>query len=342
MVWKLTVAKYFSFCFPATKLFSVAAVVLLRRSLDPRPFGHVFEKLGNRNTREMGSGPSSLPQSQKKAVNGDHVIGMVSATTFVSVRECKVTLLQLFSKSGRQGRTASLKQSFATSIHGNVWQVYTQRERLGTGMCGSVYKCEHNQTHAMYAVKTIRRDVLQMRAGSPSKRHSIDTEIDILKTLDHPNVIKLYEVYDDERAIYLVMELCSGGELYDYVNSAQYTERQACNIFHSMVKAINYCHSRGIAHRDLKLENFLFESKEPGAHIKLIDFGLSAKYANVDKHGGSSAAPPSIARMTSLVGTSYYVAPEMISKKGCVVHIASAPVRGSADSPFSLCSQTLL
>ena len=77
----------------------------------------------------------------------------------------------------------------------------------------------------MYAVKTIRRDVLQM-ASSPTKRHSITTEIEILKTLDHPNVIKLYEVYDDERAIYLVMELCTGGELYEYVNSAQYTERQ--------------------------------------------------------------------------------------------------------------------
>ena len=82
------------------------------------------------------------------------------------------------------------------------------------------------------------------------------------------------------------------------------------------MKAINYCHSRGIAHRDLKLENFLFESKEPGAHIKLIDFGLSAKYANTVPAG--SGGPRSIARMTSLVGTSYYVAPEMISKKGFV------------------------
>ena len=184
-------------------------------------------------------------------------------------------------------------------------------------MCGSVYKCEHNTTHQMFAVKTIRRDVLQMAAKS-AKRHSIDTEIDILKSLDHPNVIKLYEVYDDERAIYLVMELCTGGELYDYVSSAQYTERQACNIFHSIVKAINYCHQRGIAHRDLKLENFLFESKEKNAHIKLIDFGLSAKYANVDASGAPRPGPTGIARMTSLVGTSYYVAPEMISKKGCV------------------------
>ena len=221
---------------------------------------------------------------------------------------------------GRSGRTASLKQSFAASIHGNVWDVYTQKERLGTGMCGSVYKCEHNITHAMYAVKTIRRDVLQMQASTPTKRHSIATEIEILKTLDHPNVIKLYEVYDDERAIYLVMELCTGGELYDYVNTAQYTERQACNIFHSIVKAINYCHSRGIAHRDLKLENFLFERKGPGAHIKLIDFGLSAKYATTDAHG--TVRPSSgIARMTSLVGTSYYVAPEMISKKGYVCRV---------------------
>ncbi len=226
-------------------------------------------------------------------------------------------------RNGRSnGRSSTFKESFAASIHRNVWDVYEQRERLGTGMCGSVYKCEHRLTHAIYAVKTIRRDVLQMQAGA-NKRHSIETEIEILKTLDHPNVIKLYEVYDDERAFYLVMELCTGGELYDYVNAALYTERQACNIFHSMVKAIAYCHSRGIAHRDLKLENFLFESKEPGAHIKLIDFGLSAKYAATSNGyvggGGGSGGPGAayeISRMTSMVGTSYYVAPEVISKTG--------------------------
>ena len=175
-------------------------------------------------------------------------------------------------------------------------------------MCGSVYKCKNKKTGNIYAVKTIRLDVL--RKQGKAKAHSIDTEIDILKTLDHPNVIKLYEIWDDERAIYLVMELCTGGELYEYVNSAQYTERQACNIFHSIVKAIHYCHSNGIAHRDLKLENFLFESREPGAHIKLIDFGLSAKYA-----AGKAGRDTGILRMTSLVGTSYYVAPEMLNKK---------------------------
>ena len=228
--------------------------------------------------------------------------------------------ISLRNDTGRQGRIKSLKHSFASNIEGNVWDKYTRLETLGTGMCGSVFKCIHKNTQEVRAIKTIRRHMIRNTGGNavtPSRRHSIETEIEILKTLDHPNVIKLYEVWNDDRAIYLVMELCEGGELYDYVNSAQYTERQACNIFHSVVKAIQYCHTRGIAHRDLKLENFLFENKKPGAHIKLIDFGLSAKYAG-QTHIAGGTSPSAIGRMTSMVGTSYYVAPEMISKKGFV------------------------
>jgi calcium-dependent protein kinase len=205
-----------------------------------------------------------------------------------------------------------MKASFASCIKGDVWGTYTQQELLGTGMCGAVYKCQHTITGLFFAVKTIRRDMLKPKDTSFVKRHSLETEIEILKTLDHPNVIKLYEVWEDTRAIYLVMELCSGGELYDYINSAKYTERQACAMFHSIAKAIAYCHSRGIAHRDLKLENFLLDKEGPGATVKLIDFGLSAKYANTASFDGG------VKRMTSLVGTSYYVAPEVISKLGCV------------------------
>ena len=78
--------------------------------------------------------------------------------------------------------------------------------------------------------------------------------------LDHPNVIKLIETIEDDEHIYLVLELCTGGELFEFVTNAYYSERQAAQIFCSIVRAVNYCHKAGICHRDLKLENFLFES----------------------------------------------------------------------------------
>lgn len=85
--------------------------------------------------------------------------------------------------------------------------------------------------------------------------------ISFILQLDHPNVIKLIETIEDEEHIWLVLELCTGGELFEFVTNAYYSERQAARLFRSMVRAVHYCHRAGICHRDLKLENFLFESE---------------------------------------------------------------------------------
>ena len=123
---------------------------------------------------------------------------------------------------------------------------------------------------------------------------------------DHPNIIKLYEVYEDNRYIYLIMECCSGGELFDRIldriNSKNlYTEKQACHIFKQMVSAICYCHSQKICHRDLKPENLLFLNSSEDSPLKVIDFGLS-KIFTKDNH-----------KMTTKVGTAYYVSPEVLA-----------------------------
>jgi serine/threonine protein kinase len=105
--------------------------------------------------------------------------------------------------------------------------------------------------------------------------------------LDHPNVIKLVEYYEDASAsqMYLVLEYCSGGELFDQLKAQpgdKFPEPVAALLVHQMVSAVAYCHRMGIAHRDLKLENFLFEKPWTSKHdiplLKLIDFGLSRKY----------------------------------------------------------------
>ena len=106
-------------------------------------------------------------------------------------------------------------------------------------------------------------------------------ECEAMITLDHPNVIKLYEIFEDDKRVYLVQELCDGGEVFDrIVKEGCLQERSAANIFKQMLGAVKYMHVRKICHRDLKPENFLFEKKKSSSLIKLIDFGLSAFFLN--------------------------------------------------------------
>ena len=123
--------------------------------------------------------------------------------------------------------------------------------------------------------------------------------------MDHPNIIKLYEVYEDNRYIYLIMEECSGGELFDRIiekinKKTLFTEKEAASIFKEMMSAICYCHAQGICHRDLKPENLLFYSSEDSP-LKVIDFGLSRIFSKGDH------------KMSTKVGTAYYVSPEVLS-----------------------------
>jgi len=181
---------------------------------------------------------------------------------------------------------------------------YTKVSTLGQGMTGKVYCIKHKETGERYALKTmdaskVSRELLQ----------DLVNEIELLQTLDHPNVIKLHEYFFDGDTVlessnlYLVMELCEGGELFDRLHAQEgshYSEARAAHIVSMMLSSIAYIHNRGITHRDLKLENFLFESRADDSNLKLIDFGLSARYQ------------PRFKRMTTMVGTPYYIAPEIL------------------------------
>ena len=102
-------------------------------------------------------------------------------------------------------------------------------------------------------------------------------EIEILKQLDHPNVVKLCETYEYDGQIYMILELCHGGELYQRLKDRkEFTESETRSYVSQMLGALCYCHSKGIAHRDVKLANFVFKDRVPDAPLKLIDFGFSA------------------------------------------------------------------
>ncbi|KAJ8512527.1 hypothetical protein OPV22_002961 [Ensete ventricosum] len=129
-------------------------------------------------------------------------------------------------------------------------------------------------------------------------------EVKILKSLSgHANLVKFYEAYEDDLNIYIVMELCEGGELLDRILSrgGKYAEKDAKVIVMQMLSVIAFCHLQGIVHRDLKPENFLFTTRGENAPMKIIDFGLS-EFIRPDE------------RLNDIVGSAYYVAPEVLHR----------------------------
>mmetsp|Transcript_36346 Transcript_36346/g.79299 ORF Transcript_36346/g.79299 Transcript_36346/m.79299 type:complete len:503 (-) Transcript_36346:101-1609(-) len=173
-----------------------------------------------------------------------------------------------------------------------------EKKKLGEGSYGSVCRAQNKSTKAFRAIKTISK--AQMKNVERFKQ-----EIAIMKMMDHPNIIKLYETFEDHRNIYLVMEISSGGELFDrIIESGHFTEVQAAILMQQIIRAIYYMHENHVCHRDLKPENFLFMSADPIEKnlLKIIDFGLSCQFE-----------PNQV--LTTKAGTPYYVAPQVLAGK---------------------------
>jgi calcium-dependent protein kinase len=169
---------------------------------------------------------------------------------------------------------------------------------LGSGISGLVRLVTHRATGLKYAVKCLDLGLVDTEEGLQQLRE----EIYIMCQLDHPNIVRLEEVYESHSEIYLVQELCLGGELFDRLDEQpdyHYTEAQCARLIKQMLCSVRYIHSKGIIHRDLKLENFLFSDTGPDSELKMIDFGLSKhfKFGEVQHEA---------------VGTPYTVAPEVI------------------------------
>lgn len=131
---------------------------------------------------------------------------------------------------------------------------------------------DEEEERQSFALKSILLDRI-----SNSFITELKNEIDILNTMDHPNIVKLHEVISNRKQIYLILELCDGGDLYTRL---PYTEQDSAYITGKLLSAIKYMHDHAIVHRDLKFENIMFENKKPGAEIKVIDFGLSKKFVS--------------------------------------------------------------
>ena len=202
------------------------------------------------------------------------------------------------------------KETFITINKGDITQFYEVIKKIGEGAYGKIYKVKNKQSGDIRAMKQIIKSKI-------TDMTKFQTEIKILSMVDHPNIVRLYEVIEDDKYYNLLQELCTGGELYKKYQATQLKEKEIAHIFNQIMSAVAYCHEKGIAHRDLKLENILFVSEQPDSPIKVIDFGFSVffqkKKDDKEKNNdGIDTKKYGIRRMKSKVGTLYYISPEII------------------------------
>eukprot|EP00923_Selenidium_pygospionis_P059868 GHVN01105398.1.p1 GENE.GHVN01105398.1~~GHVN01105398.1.p1 ORF type:complete len:497 (-),score=59.65 GHVN01105398.1:729-2219(-) len=192
------------------------------------------------------------------------------------------------------GRVQFRRDAFIFSYTEPLTDHYeVETKKLGQGTYGSVSKAVHKSTKAQRAVKTIAKSKVKNVAR-------FRQEIAIMKGLDHPNIIKLFETFEDHKNIYLILELCRGGELFDrIIDEGFFSEQFAACLMRQILAAIYYIHQNKIVHRDLKPENFLFLEKKKDSALKIIDFGLAARCDDNTI-------------LSTKAGTPYYVAPQVL------------------------------
>ena len=177
---------------------------------------------------------------------------------------------------------------------------YRKLKFLGEGSFASVYEVQNRYTDVICAMKIILKS-----SNSPEDDKEILNEINILRCMDHPSVLKIFEFYSNKKSYSIVTELCPGGELFQQiVDKGPFDEKYSAFIMYQLFSAINYCHKMHIVHRDLKPENILIVNKDQDGYpiIKVCDFGTSKIFEK-----------GKIER--KLVGSSYYIAPEVLKKK---------------------------
>mmetsp|Transcript_35560 Transcript_35560/g.62798 ORF Transcript_35560/g.62798 Transcript_35560/m.62798 type:complete len:517 (+) Transcript_35560:72-1622(+) len=179
------------------------------------------------------------------------------------------------------------------------WNRYYQKmSALGQGAFGAVYKVKEKSTGNIRALK-------EVQINSDEDQHYVLIELEAMVKLDHPNILKLYEFYESPRCLYLVTEICTGGD-FGELGRSEFTEKDKSLLFRDVCVALAYCHDQGVAHRDMKFENCLidFGQEKKRKLAKLIDFGL----AGLQKGKGNRW-------MKEQLGTKYWVAPEVVDKK---------------------------
>lgn len=197
----------------------------------------------------------------------------------------------------QRGSVILFPGQFVQNLPESIYTYYEIKDSLGSGSYGTVVSAMQKSTREMRAIKIINKFKLQ----SEESRNKVINEVLILRKLDHPHIIKIYEFYEDEFNLYVVMELCKGGELLDtIIKNGSMNEADASMFMKQILSAVFYMHSQSIVHRDLKLENMLLDCQST-KNIKIVDFGTACEL-------------PSGKKLTQMIGTINYIAPEIFKK----------------------------
>ena len=189
-------------------------------------------------------------------------------------------------------KIALLPSAFVVENKGRFQDVYTQGKILGSGTFGEVRTCFLKENGERRAVKIVKKTLFH----SEKAKKRIQNEKDILKSLYHPTIVRLYEFFEDSKYMYIVMEYCSGSELLSQLlERSDYTEMQVAEIMVQIFSAMSFIHSKNIVHRDLKPESIYMDSK---LMVKIIDFSEAIEIASPIQEN---------------IGALYYSAPEKIS-----------------------------
>ena len=184
------------------------------------------------------------------------------------------------------------KENIISHKTSNISKEYTFGKTLGTGAFGQVRLAIHKATKQTRAVKIIPKAKVDIKL--------LVNEISVLSKLSHPNIMQLYEIFDDNTNIYIVSEYCKGGELFDIIsNRGNFSEKDACIIMKQLMSAICYSHQNNIVHRDLKPENILMDNDNNDLTIKIIDWGCAQTIKTTKQSNKAD-------------GTAYYIAPEVL------------------------------
>ncbi|KAI9250192.1 kinase-like domain-containing protein [Phascolomyces articulosus] len=202
-------------------------------------------------------------------------------------------LMTLFKKTHEK----NVDQAYPSDLE----RVYTvTKKTLGVGSFAVVKECVRKSDNKPFALKIILKKVI---AG---KEHMLDSELDILKSVVHPNIVSMHDLYESKEAVYIVTDLASGGELFQQLlQKGSYTEKDASNLVKQMLEGLAYLHDNDIVHRDIKPENLLFDTADDeNAKLMITDFGLSKILKNHDDI------------LMTACGTPGYVAPEVLLQTG--------------------------
>ncbi|KAL9602010.1 MAG: hypothetical protein Q9219_002118 [cf. Caloplaca sp. 3 TL-2023] len=264
------------------------------------------------------SSPPSLPHHESLKPGGT----LQARNIALDPSQPAVVDKRLSAISGEEKRNANRDSQISTAssttsgisrrrkTHVGPWQL---GKTIGKGSSGRVRKARHAVTGQEAAIKIVSKRVAThlrtaslahmeklLPAGNRGKRmipFGIEREVVIMKLIEHPNIIRLYDVWENRGELYLVLEYIEGGELFDHINSVgRLPEHEAIRIFRQIIAGISYCHRFNICHRDLKPENILLDKNQ---NIKIVDFGMAA-------------LQPANGALKTSCGSPHYASPEVI------------------------------